>query len=173
MILIGLFLHQKKMISNEIRSTLKIVCAALNKHKVDCMLVGGTAVAFYGYQRISGVFISNSPEVKIDHDFWYNPTNDNFINLLKSLSDLGVSTAELEKIVFDPKKTFLKVPFATFHTDFLPQMKGLDSYRECKKRSQQISLDENELYVISKEDLLGNKMAVNRDIDQRDLDALR
>ncbi|MCE2995070.1 MAG: hypothetical protein ACK5RG_12490 [Cyclobacteriaceae bacterium] len=161
------------MISNEIRSTLETVCRALNKHNVDYMLVGGTAVAFYGYQRISGVFVSNNPEVKIDHDFWYNPTNENFINLLKSLSDLGVATHDLEHLVFDPQRTFLKIPFSTYHTDFLPQMKGLSSYRECKRRCQRILLDENELFVISKEDLLNNKAAVNRSIDQRDLDALR
>lgn len=161
------------MISNEIRSTLKIVCAALNKHKVDCMLVGGTAVAFYGYQRISGVFVPHNPEVKIDHDFWYNPTNENFINLLKALGELGIPTHDLEQIVFDSNRTFLKIPFPTYHTDFLPQMKGLNSYRECKRKCQRILLDENELYIISKEDLLNNKAAVNRNIDQRDLDALR
>lgn len=161
------------MISNEIRSTLQIVCAALNKHKVDCMLVGGTAVAFYGYQRISGISISDNPEIKIDHDFWYNPTNENFNNLVKALSHLQVDVSDLEKIVFDPQKTYLKIPHDNFHTDFLPQMKGLQSYRECKKRSVRICLDENELHVISKEDLLSNKRAVNRDIDQRDLDALR
>ncbi len=161
------------MISNEIRSTLQIVCAALNKHMVDCMLVGGTAVAFYGYQRISGISISGNPEIKIDHDFWYNPTNENFVNLVKALSDLRVDVSDLEKIIFDPQKTYLKIPHTTFHTDFLPQMKGLKSFRACKERSQRISLDENELYVISKEDLLSNKIAVNRDIDQRDLDALR
>jgi hypothetical protein len=161
------------MISNEVRSTLQIVCAALNKHKVDCMLVGGTAVAFYGFQRISGVFISTDSEVKIDHDFWYSATNENFFRLLKSLSDLGVDTSDLEQLVFDPKRTFLKIPFATFHTDFLPQMKGLDSYRECKKRNERIVLDENELYIISKNDLLNIRAAANRSSDQRDLDALR
>lgn len=161
------------MISNEVRATLQIVCRALNKYEVDCMLVGGTAVAFYGYQRISGISVSDNPEIKIDHDFWYNPTNENFINLLKALSDLRVDVSDLEKIVFDPQKTFLKIPHKTFHTDFLPQMKGLLSYRDCKMNSERILLDGNELYIISKADLLINKKEVSRDIDKRDIDSLR
>lgn len=136
------------------------------------MLVGGTAVAFYGYQRISGISVSDNPEIKIDHDFWYNPTNENFINLLKALSDLRVDVSDLEKIVFDPQKTFLKIPHKTFHTDFLPQMKGLLSYRDCKMNCERILLDGNELYIISKADLLINKKEVSRDIDKRDIDSL-
>lgn len=42
------------MISNEIRQSLQTVCLALNKYKVEYMLIGGIAVAFYGYQRPSG-----------------------------------------------------------------------------------------------------------------------
>jgi hypothetical protein len=161
------------MIGNEVRATLQTVITALNRHQVDYMLVGGTAVAFYGYQRISGISFLENPEIKIDHDFWYNPTNENFINLLKALSDLEVDTSELQKIVFDPQKTFLKIPHKTFHTDFLPQMKGLISFRDSKRKCEKILLDENELYIISKEDLLINKKVVNRDIDKRDFESLR
>lgn len=161
------------MISNEVRATLQTVTTALNKYQVDYMLVGGTAVAFYGYQRISGISFQENPEIKIDHDFWYNPTNENFINLLKALENLNIDVSDLEKIVFDPEKTYLKIPHNTFHTDFLPQMKGLPSYRDCKKKCERMMLDDNELYIISKEDLLINKKAVNRDIDKRDFDSLR
>lgn len=161
------------MISNEVRATLQTVTTALNKYQVDYMLVGGTAVAFYGYQRISGISFRENPEIKIDHDFWYNPTIGNFINLLKALADLGVDTSDLQKIVFNPQKTFLKIPHKTFHTDFLPEMKGLVSFKESKKKCEKIILDESELYIISKEDLLINKKAVNRDIDKRDFDSLR
>ena len=89
------------MISNEIRNDLKTVCTVLNKHHVDCMLVGGTAVGFYGYQRISGISTLN-PEIKTDLDFWYNPTIENFIAILKSLRELKIDTVDLEKIFLIP-----------------------------------------------------------------------
>jgi hypothetical protein len=51
------------MITNEIRETLQKVCSVLNKHKVDYLIVGGVAVGFHGYQRLS--IISNQrPELK-------------------------------------------------------------------------------------------------------------
>src|SRR6267142_7081213 len=125
----------KKMISNEIREALQRVCTSLNRHKVDCMLIGGVAVGFYGYQRISGISMFK-PELKTDLDFWYNPTNENYLNLLKALEELEVDTSDLEKIVFDPQKTFLKIPKEKFHIDFLPRMEGLPSYSDCRKNAR-------------------------------------
>ena len=49
------------------------VCVILNQFKVDYLIVGGTAVAFHGYHRLSQ---DPSGEVtdKPDLDFWYNPS---------------------------------------------------------------------------------------------------
>lgn len=57
------------MIANEIRKTLQNVCAILNQHKVDYIVVGGVAVGFHGYQRLS-VISNYKPELKTDLDFW-------------------------------------------------------------------------------------------------------
>lgn len=159
------------MINNSIREVLQKICAALNKYNVDYMIVGGVAVGFYGYQRLSGISIAKS-EMKTDLDFWYNPTIENYLNLVKALSEIGVDTCKLENIVFDPKKTFLKIPHKTFHTDFLPQMAGLKSFQESKKNSTAHLLDGNQLYIISYSDLILNKKAISRDIDKRDVEAL-
>lgn len=119
------------MIGNELRETLQKICFLLNKYAVDFMIIEGTAVAYYGYQRISGISV-HSPEIKTDLDFWYKPTTENFINLTRSLEELGIDKDKLNSIVFDPKKTFLKIPHTNFQTDFLPVMDGLESYpRQC------------------------------------------
>jgi hypothetical protein len=159
------------MISNEIRDSLNKVCSVLTKHKVDCILVGGTAVGFYGYQRISGISFMK-PEVKSDLDFWYNPTIENFQNILKALVEFGVDTSELEKIIFDTHRTYLKIPMKKFHLDFLPQMNGLPSYADGRKNSRKEVLDSNEILVISLSDLITNKKAIGREIDNNDLDYL-
>ena len=109
------------MISNEIRNVLQKVCAALNDNKVDCILIGGSAVAFYGYQRPSGGLQGNL-DLKYDVDFWYKPSIANYYNLLKALKRLNVDTSKLEELVFDPKKTFLRIPHDSFRTEFLPQV---------------------------------------------------
>ena len=159
------------MISNEIRESLKKVCDVLSKHNVDSILVGGTAVGFYGYQRISGISFVK-PEVKSDLDFWYNPTTDNFLKVLKALVELEVDTTDLEKIIFDPHRTYLKIPMKNFHLDFLPQMNGLSSYAISKKNARKEILDSNEIFIISLNDLIANKKATGREIDNNDLDYL-
>lgn len=65
------------MINNEIRETLQKVCSALNKHSVEFMVVGGVAVGYYGYIRLSATKGHNQ-EIKADLDFWYKPTNENY-----------------------------------------------------------------------------------------------
>ena len=164
-------LEFRQMISNEIREVLQKVVASLNKYQVEYLIVGGVAVSFYGYQRISGTSES-LPEMKTDLDFWYKPTNENFLNLVKALKEMGIETASLDQIVFDPKKTFLKIPHKTFHTDFLPEMLGLKSFKESKSKATRHELDGNELFIIGYNELIANKTEVNRSIDKGDVDAL-
>lgn len=110
--------------------------------------------------------------MKTDLDFWHKPSVDNFTNLIKALEDLGVKNESLNKIVFDPKKTFLKIPHSNFHTDFLPTMMGLDSFQESKRNATKETLDGNDLHILSYDDLIKNKMAVGRNIDKEDIKEL-
>jgi hypothetical protein len=66
----------------------KLTCKILNKYKVEYLIVGGTAVAIYGYARLSRAS-DGSLLGKHDLDFWYNPTYENYFNLLKALKDIG------------------------------------------------------------------------------------
>jgi len=47
------------------------VCKVLNKHSVEYLLIGGTAVALHGYYRFSRQTSGEVTE-KHDLDFWYN-----------------------------------------------------------------------------------------------------
>jgi hypothetical protein len=78
------------MIISEIQEHLRNVSSILNKHKVEYIVVGGAAVNYYGNKRLSKV--PTHPEFKVDLDFWYNPTIQNFQNLLTALSELQVDT---------------------------------------------------------------------------------
>jgi predicted nucleotidyltransferase len=159
------------MISNEVRPYLVKVCTALNSHNVDFLVVGGAAVNHYGYIRGSG--ISNyKAELKVDLDFWYNPTIENYHKILDALDELNVDTSDLKNLVFDKQKTFLKIPHKDFHTDFLPVMNGLDSYRESQAKAESLDLDGVILRILSYDDLIINKRAVNRKADQSDIDEL-
>lgn len=110
--------------TNEVRIALGKVCSLPNNHQVEYLIIGGTAVGVYGYNRISGG--PSSREKIVDIDFWYNPTIENFHNLINVLDELDIQTESLKEIVFDPTKTFLRIPHQGFQTEFLPQVKGLN-----------------------------------------------
>jgi predicted nucleotidyltransferase len=159
------------MISELSRAPLSKVCTVLSKYEVEYIIVGGTAVQYYGYHRPSSITIS-TPEIDADLDFWYKPTNENFQRLILALDELKIDTSGLKELVFDPKRTFLRVPHEGFHTDFLPEMKGLGPFRECKKNAKGLELDGTTVHILSLEDLILNKKAVNRAVDLSDAEEL-
>jgi predicted nucleotidyltransferase len=158
------------MINNELRVALKETCSVLNQTKVEYMLIGGVAVSYYGYYRISAMGPGMS-EIQYDVDFWYNPTTINFHNLLKALKTMGVNISSIEQTVFD-KNQFLRIPHENFRMEFLPKMVGIEPFTACKKRAQEILLDGNEITIIGYQDLILNKKAVGRAIDEEDIRAL-
>jgi len=159
------------MIPDELKPYLLRVCKILNAHEVDYLIVGGAAVSHYGFNRPSGIGQYRS-DLNVDLDFWYNPIIENFEKILNALDELSVDTSDLRKVVFDGKRTFLKIPHEHFHTDFLPTMAGLKSFRESKGNAEKFILDGVPLPVISFDDLILNKRAVNRNIDQTDIEEL-
>ncbi len=148
-----------------------VVCNVLTKHEVDFMIVGGFAVSVYGYRRPSTISLLK-PEIKADFDFWYKPSLHNFQKLLNALKELKVDTTDLKKIVFDPQRTFLKIPHKGFHTDFLPSISGVGTFSEVKKNSTLAEIDGSTFPVIGYNDLILSKLAINRKVDQEDIQAL-
>lgn len=156
------------MISGEGRQYLAKVSAILNHHEVDYIVVGGAAVSHYGYNRPSGAGHVDE-NIKADLDFWYNPTVENFQRILTALTELGVDTSDLEKVVFDKTRTFLKIPHGLYQTDFLPVMEGLGSFRNSKLKAERTNVEGVNVDILCYEDLIANKKAVNRKIDQSDI----
>lgn len=159
------------MVSEEIKQYLVKVCTILNSHHVEYLVVGGAAVSHYGFNRPSGIGQYNS-KLKADLDFWYNPTIKNYQNLIHALEELEVDTSDLKNLVFDKKHTFIKIPHENFHTDFLPVMEGLDSFRNSNEKAKIIDIGGVSLSILSYDDLIANKRAANRKTDQSDIDEL-
>lgn len=139
----------------------KNICAQLNRHKVEYLVIGGVAVIAHGYPRSTG-----------DVDFWYCPTTENYLNLLTALKDLGVDTSDLEKLVFDPRKSFLRIPALGIKTEFLPQVKGETKFTDAFKRAKIFNLEGVSIAIIGYNDLIKIKKDTNRPKDLGDIDEL-
>ena len=97
------------------------VCKTLNKHSVQYLIAGGTAVALHGYFRMS-LYSSGLPADKYNLDFWYYPAYDNYFKLLNALEELGQDVSEFkEEIAPNPKKSYFRLEFEKFTLDFLPE----------------------------------------------------
>ncbi|MEQ9591067.1 MAG: nucleotidyltransferase [Cyclobacteriaceae bacterium] len=147
---------------NQIRELLRRTCELLNKHQVEYILSGGVAVGFHGYPRSTA-----------DIDFWYNPTISNFHRIISALKEYGVDTDDLTNIVFDPAKTYLRVPQLGFRTEFLPQIPGIDSFSMALKNASQTTLDGVNVFILGYEDLIKNKAKLARKIDLNDIEELK
>ena len=159
------------MLENNLRLTLSKVAALLNQNKVEYLVIGGVAVSVYGYYRVSGVTLGQ-PEIKHDIDFWYNPTTQNFHRLLEALRGLDLDSEDWDRLVFN-RKNYLRITQSDYRLEFLPQMKGLESFEKSLQNAKNISLDGNTLNIIGYGDLVKNKETVDRQIDRQDLKELK
>ena len=160
------------MDSNLISGILTI-CDALNKNKVQYMIVGGMAVALHGYFRKS-INITGASAEKPDLDFWYNPTYQNYYNLLNALQDLGedVKKFKNEKTP-SPKKSFFKYEFKDFTLDLLPQLKAPLKFSQCYEKREMVKFNDIDIAFIDLENLIEDKKATSRPKDLSDLEHLK
>lgn len=148
------------------------ICSILEKHSVQYMLVGGTAVAFHGYYRETRM-IDGSISEKHDFDFWYNPSYDNYFRLLDALEELGIEVAEFRNERSpDPKRSYFKHTFQFFSIDFLPEMAGLGRFFNAYQVAEKSVIGGVTIPVISKADLIANKTKLGRAKDRDDLEHL-
>lgn len=152
---------------------IKNLSQALNKYEVEYMFVGGVAISFYGSPRPS----ANLPkEVEYDIDVWYLATNYNFIKLIKAISEISPDLQnELERIVFDPKRTFIKFHLDVFHFDFLPELVAFyhHDFNQCYRHKEVGEIDGVQINIISKKDRLLDKKKLGRDKDLADIENLK
>ena len=148
------------------------VCRVLNKHLIQYILVGGAAVALHGYVRQS-MNSTGTVADKPDLDFWYNPTYENYFNLLNALEEIGQDVTEFkEEQSPNPKKSFFKYQFENFTVDFLPELKAALSFKSSFDNREMVSFNDVDIPFINYRDLLIDKKATFRPKDVHDIEQL-
>lgn len=140
----------------------KLVLKTMIRHQVEFMLVGGYAVIYHGYNRVTG-----------DMDIWLKPHNDNKFKLIKSLTDLGFDEAGIKTIqnwdFTQPQLFYIgKVPE---RTDFMTFISGVE-YPEALKHAIHTEVDNVPLTIIHINNLIQNKLSSGRFKDLADAEHL-
>lgn len=137
------------------------------------MVVGGVAVGYYGYIRMS--LASNGQFVdEPDLDIWYNPTYANYYNLLNALEAIQIDVKRLKaEQAPDPKHSFLRYKLGDCTLDLLPQIKAPIKFLDAYRRRHSFGRNSFEISFINIEDLIADKVAAGRPKDIVDIAHLR
>lgn len=159
--------------NNQLLASIVRVCQVLNQHTVEYLVVGGSAVAYYGYFRYS-ITMAGMPADRPDVDIWYNPTYANYFKLLDALVALGqdVTTYRNEQAP-NPKKSFFRYEFDLFTLDLLPTIKSAINFGPAFFRREVVDVGGVAISFIDFEDLIADKKATARPKDLNDIDQLR
>src|SRR5574344_1673094 len=87
----------------------------LNAHKAEYLIVGGYAVAFHGYPRLTG-----------ELDLWIRPDVENARRVLAALEDFGFAGIDLSaQDLTDPLK-IVTLGYPPERVDFVCDLDGVD-----------------------------------------------
>jgi predicted nucleotidyltransferase len=138
----------------------------LNTHEVKYILIGGFAMAFHGFPRATG-----------DIDLWIKNTPDNMTRLRDALIDTGITEAKALRTTTQLVGgfTMFNLLESDFRIDLLHNLKAFKEtdFDKCLQSSLQADYEGVTIKVMDAHSLLKEKVAVNRDKDQSDINFLR
>ncbi|MEI6594860.1 MAG: hypothetical protein WCO28_04805 [Bacteroidota bacterium] len=129
----------------------------LNKHQIEYLVVGGYAVALYGYPRYTG-----------DIDFWVKPNEVNAKKLVSALIDFGFGSLDVDVNDFNKEDSVVQLGFPPNRIDIITSVSGL-SFDECWSKKEIIISENDEVNYISLHHLRINKKTTGRERDLLDL----
>ena len=135
----------------------KDMLLCLKDEEVEFIIVGAYALAAHGLPRATG-----------DIDIWVNNSPDNAQRIIRALIKFGAPTSNLSEEDFISPGMIVQIGVEPCRIDLLTSIDGVE-FNVAWKNKLTISIDDLELHVLSKADLLKNKLAVSRDKDQSDI----
>lgn len=139
----------------------KEMLSLLLENEVEFVLVGAYALAAYGFPRATA-----------DIDIFVKPSAENATLIFKTLEEFGAPTHNVSTNDFIKPGTILQIGVAPRRIDIITAIDGL-TFDEAAHGKEVIEIEGLAIPVISKENLIINKLATGRDKDRLDADNLR
>ncbi len=133
----------------------------LNENEVEYLVVGGYAVATYGYVRYTG-----------DIDFYVALTEDNARRLVLVFHAFGLRSPEIDRQLFMEPGKIIRVGVEPMRLEVLNQIDGV-KFEECYNERVVINLNGTPVNFIDLPHLIANKLATNRAKDKVDAEELQ
>lgn len=132
----------------------------LNAEGVQYLLIGGYAVAHYGYNRTTA-----------DMDIWIAIHPDTAQKMVTVLARFGMKAEELAPELFLQKGDMIRMGVPPVRIEILNDISGV-TFAECYQRRETVEIDGVPVSVIHIDDLKRNKQASARYKDMDDLQNL-
>ena len=132
----------------------------LNAREVEYLVVGGYAVAFYGYPRYTG-----------DIDIWIATNHENVQKVIDTLKIFGFASLDITIEDLSSEDVVIQLGYPPNRIDIMTSATGL-YFNECYQLSNISMIDGVEVRFIDAESLKKYKKATNRHRDLDDLENL-
>jgi len=132
----------------------------LNENNAKYLVVGGYAVAFYGFERYTK-----------DLDIWVARDKKNAMAVIEALATFGAERKSLKIKDFQNPKKVIVLGVEPFRVDFIMGLDALDFETAWPDR---VTRENNGVKItyVSPEHLVVLKKAAGRFVDKRDIEAL-
>ena len=141
----------------QLSSDLREFIHLLNTKSVRYVIVGAWALAFHGRPRYTG-----------DLDIFVACDTENAIKLMEVIEAFGFGGTGIEREDFLQENYVIQLGRVPDRIDILTGISGV-TFAEVWDRREKGSIAEVEVYIISREHLIKNKRAANRDKDRGDI----
>ena len=135
----------------------KEILSAFLSEKVEFMVVGGYAMAFHGFVRATG-----------DIDLWIRPTKTNAKKVWRALEVFQAPLFDLKLSDLHTLGMVFQMGMIPNRIDIVTQINGVE-FDESWKNHKTVKIDELEIPVIGKDQLLINKKSTERLKDRNDV----
>lgn len=131
--------------------------SAFAAEDVEFLVVGAYALAAHGVPRATG-----------DLDLWIRPATENADRVLRALREFGAPTTELTREDLVSPDVVFQIGVEPRRIDILTSIDGVEFDAAWADR-ERIEVDDLELPVLGRRDLITNKRALSRPQDLADV----
>ena len=135
----------------------KDMLSCLKDAEVEFVIVGAYALAAHGFPRATG-----------DIDIWVRNSSENAQKIMSALKKFSAPTSNISEEDFTSPDMVVQIGVEPCRIDLLTRISGVE-FDAAWRNKVSITIDDLEIYVLSKADLLKNKSATGRDKDQGDI----
>lgn len=143
-----------------IQQDFKELLELLNAHKVEYLIVGAHALAFYGAPRFTG-----------DLDVLVRPDKDNAQKVLDALADFGFGSLKLTAEDFSQSDKVIQLGYPPLRIDIMTTLTGV-TWEQIEAGKTTGKIDVVSVSFIGKKEFIQNKRALGRKKDLADIEAL-